>query len=242
MAGNHPRYSLVESTVRGHAGYGLVVRSVDGEDGFVDSGHIANGPLATEDWPAVGQRIWGVVLGYARDGRLRLSTAPNDVALARSTDLAVAMLAWRDLREADERYLATARDFLQRPDATAVLRWAVTGPYRAEGRAAAVRLLATSSVETRSALAVELLRRVSEGDDPTELAGILAPVDDERLSGVLPDVAGTMTGSGARRLAGVFRSVGATRSLQHLRTLVLASPDPEVRAVGRELADPDAAT
>lgn len=237
MAGDNARYALLEVTVQAHARYGLVVRSAAGEDGFVDSDYIADQPVPPEDWPAVGTHLWGVVLGHTRDGRLRLCTAPKYVAVARSADMAAVMGRWRDLREAEDRYLGVAREFRERPDAEPVLRWALTGPYHPADRATAVRLLAAAPVALRAGLAPELLAAALANDHPDELLEILATIDDQRLSQALPDAVESvaLTADGARRLGRLFRRIGANDALDRLRSMVAASQDPDVRAIDSEL-------
>ncbi|WP_409496694.1 hypothetical protein [Amycolatopsis sp. cmx-11-12] len=89
------RYDLVRCTVVGHVHYGLLIETEDGERGFVDSSYITDG--IGEPWPAVGQQLRCVVLGYARRGnRIRVAATPSYVdALAAAEDGAAAAKAWR---------------------------------------------------------------------------------------------------------------------------------------------------
>ncbi|MEV8443909.1 hypothetical protein AB0425_41600 [Actinosynnema sp. NPDC051121] len=87
------RYEVVHCSVVGHAGYGLLVESEDGERGYVDSSHITDEP--GEPWPAVGRRLPCVVLGYTKEGRLRAATTPLYVEMvAAADDPAAAVEEW----------------------------------------------------------------------------------------------------------------------------------------------------
>lgn len=82
------RYDLVHCSVVGHARYGLLIESEDGARGFVDSSYVSDRP--GEPWPEVGRRLRCVVLGYTRDGRLRVAATPTYVDVMASTGDAVA--------------------------------------------------------------------------------------------------------------------------------------------------------
>lgn len=158
---NRSRYSLVICTVASHQPYGLVVRSSSGEAGFVDSADIADGLVPRDSWPAVGEHVDGVVLGYTNDQRLRVSARPADVSLVRSvTDPAVALQAWTELQKAFPPDDTVLRRFLDASYAHAVLRWALRHPDGTVTRASALRLLS---------LAPEAVR---EGFEPGENEGI----------------------------------------------------------------------
>jgi hypothetical protein len=68
------RYDVVRCSVVGHVHYGLLIESADGERGFVDSADITDRP--GEPWPAIGQQLMCVVLGYTKEGRLRGAARP----------------------------------------------------------------------------------------------------------------------------------------------------------------------
>lgn len=78
------RYDVVHCSVVGHARYGLLVESEDGEHGFVDSSYITDKP--GEPWPAVGRRLRCVVLGYTKDDRLRVAATPLYVEMVAAAD------------------------------------------------------------------------------------------------------------------------------------------------------------
>jgi hypothetical protein len=90
------RYDMVHGSVVGHVRYGLLIESEDGERGFVDSSYISDGP--GEAWPEVGRRLRCVVLGYTREGRLRVAATPTYVDVMASTgDSVAAWEQWRSL-------------------------------------------------------------------------------------------------------------------------------------------------
>jgi predicted RNA-binding protein with RPS1 domain len=82
--GVDPRRGLVVTgEVVGHQHYGPVVLVDTGERGFVDSADVSDArPVPVDLWPAVGDRVRAVVLGVARDGRVRLSLRGLDESLA----------------------------------------------------------------------------------------------------------------------------------------------------------------
>ncbi|MEV0680255.1 hypothetical protein AB0I60_27440 [Actinosynnema sp. NPDC050436] len=80
------KYDRVECLVTGHRHFGLLVRTDGGTPGFVDSADIADARAATADWPPVGSRLRCDVLGLARDGRVRVTSAPAYVELVGSLD------------------------------------------------------------------------------------------------------------------------------------------------------------
>lgn len=90
------RYDIVHCSVVGHAQYGLLIESEDGERGFVDSSYVTDTP--GEAWPAVGQRLRCVVLGYTNNGRLRAAATPLYVEmLAAADDPVTAVQEWSSL-------------------------------------------------------------------------------------------------------------------------------------------------
>lgn len=89
----HARYEVVQCSVNGHAPYGLLIESEDGERGFVDSSYITDNP--GEPWPVIGQQLRCVVLGYTRGGRLRVAATPRYVEMvAAAGDPAAANDQW----------------------------------------------------------------------------------------------------------------------------------------------------
>ncbi|GHJ13365.1 hypothetical protein TPA0908_13600 [Micromonospora sp. AKA38] len=121
-----PRYALVQCEVTGHASYGLVLQVSGGVRGFVDKVDIADEAVAFEDWPHVGESLTCVVLGYSRDGRIRASARPRDIALvAAVSDPESALMAWVRIRD---QGFADSRDrarFIESADAIPVIRWAL---------------------------------------------------------------------------------------------------------------------
>lgn len=92
------RYDIVHCSVVGHAPYGLLIESEDGERGFVDSSYISDRP--GEPWPEVGRRLQCVVLGQTRDGRLRVAATPTYVdVVALTGDAIAAYEQWRSLKK-----------------------------------------------------------------------------------------------------------------------------------------------
>ncbi|QIS10145.1 hypothetical protein [Nocardia arthritidis] len=90
------RYEVVRCSVYGHAPYGLLIESEDGERGFVDSSYITDNP--GEPWPAVGQQLRCVVLCYTGDGRLCAAAIPLYVEMvAAADDPAAAADQWGSL-------------------------------------------------------------------------------------------------------------------------------------------------
>lgn len=95
-SGARRRYDIVHCTVVGHVRYGLLIESEDGERGYVDSSYITDRP--GEPWPEVGLQLRCVVLGYTRDGRLRVAATPTYVdVLAPTGDPVAAVDQWRSL-------------------------------------------------------------------------------------------------------------------------------------------------
>jgi len=120
------RYSLVDLEVTGHQPYGVLFRTAEGESGFVDMADISDVPITRGDWPPVGYRGTGVVLGVTRTGKLRVSLRPAYVGLVRNVgDPDSAFEMWFQVRDrgfADD----SERDaFFAAPEAIAVLRWAL---------------------------------------------------------------------------------------------------------------------
>lgn len=79
----------------GYAHYGILIATDAGERGWIEGSYVADGPIRREEWPEVGARIVGVVLGYTSSGRIRLATTPSYVAAIRgSEDPDAAASAW----------------------------------------------------------------------------------------------------------------------------------------------------
>jgi hypothetical protein len=130
----YPKYAIVEATVVGHAKYGLLVETDSGQRGLVEDDHIDDSIPPPAEWPPVGSIVVGVVVGYHRDGRVRLVTKPNYLEyVRRSVAPERAHQEWARLLAADEQYLDSASAVCESPDGTATLAWALGtgGPSRA---------------------------------------------------------------------------------------------------------------
>lgn len=150
---SRPRYSLVTCTVASHQPYGLAIRSDSGEAGFVDRAEIADNAVPSDGWPAVGEPVVGVVLGYTNDERLRVSARPSDVSLVRSVaDPAAALREWAKLQRTFPPDDTARRRFFGAPYAREVLRWALKHPEGTAPHTNALRLLPFAPDELREAI------------------------------------------------------------------------------------------
>jgi hypothetical protein len=121
------RYSVITCDVTGRLHYGLLVRAVEsGEAGYIDRAELGNSPLTEEEWPVDGTSLRCVVLGYTRDGRLRLSSKPRDVSLSESgINVREALGHWISVRDAGESHPEGMVEFLRLSYATSILSWAL---------------------------------------------------------------------------------------------------------------------
>jgi hypothetical protein len=157
------RYSLVDLEVTGHQPYGVLVRTADGTSGFVDSADISDVPISRADWPPIGYRAAGVVLGVTRAGRLRGSLRPADVELVESVDDPQSVFAeWGRIRDRGFADDAEKNDFFAAGETPAILRWALSQHETSLDRGRAVEILSDAPEPLR----VEL--------------GIAAPDEDRR--------------------------------------------------------------
>lgn len=147
-----PRYAIASLVVVGHRRYGLRVEVVDSDrEGFVDSANIADPPLRHEDWPCVGARMRGVVLGRTRAGQLRLTTRRRDVAFVESvSDPAGAFLEWRAVHAAGSSNVDARSEFFRSANASALLEWALKNSPYSENRKLAIELLSVAPDELRT--------------------------------------------------------------------------------------------
>lgn len=139
------KYSLVECRITRHQHYGLVVRTVPGDQpGFVDSSAISDQPYASPaDWPVAGETLMCVILGDTRDGRFRLSSRPRDVALARAvTDVKAVLSTWQGIRDEGIRDEGRLAEFFKSGDAVPTLRWALSGPDGSADQTCASQIVA----------------------------------------------------------------------------------------------------
>jgi len=147
------RYSLVDLEVTGHQSYGVLFRTTAGAVGFVDKADISDAPIAPQDWPAVGYRGTGVVLGVTRTGKLRASLRPSDVRLVRSVDDAESALnAWAKIRDRGFADSSERDGFFAAPEAVAILRWALCRREFSPDRGWALDLLSEAPEQLRSEL------------------------------------------------------------------------------------------
>lgn len=122
------KYSIVDCEVVSHRDFGLIVRSMEGGSGYIDVMDISDERLAPDRWPLPGQLISCVVLGYTRDGRMRLTARGGDIALVRNVaDVASAIAEWETVRDASSSATGVG-DFFQSGNAIALLRWALLRP------------------------------------------------------------------------------------------------------------------
>lgn len=148
-----PKYAIVELVVVGHQPFGLLVQDDSGQRGFVDRADIADDPAAGGGWPKVGDRIPGVVLGYTRDGRLRVSTRERDLGLVGSlANPADALQAWQAVRSAETGDTEVLEQFYQSPSAPALLRWALKHPTYSEEHKRALDLLSKAPKDLQTKL------------------------------------------------------------------------------------------
>lgn len=139
----HPQYSLVECRIVRHQHYGLVVRTVsDHQPGFVDESAISDQPsVPMNEWPGVGATLPCVVLGGTRDGRLRLSSRPRDVALARAgLNVEAALSTWRRIRDEATVEDDLLVDFFESQEALPTLRWALDRPHGSADHSRAIEI------------------------------------------------------------------------------------------------------
>lgn len=146
------RYEIVKCVVTGRQHYGLLVRTEGGEAGFIDSADIADGGNSKIDWPAIGSRLSCVVLGYTREGRIRVASAPSYVRLISELDDPVQALGeWKVLRESQWSDEIVNR-FLGAPYARPLLAWAMSAHVDSANHALAVSLLNVASDDLRKDL------------------------------------------------------------------------------------------
>jgi hypothetical protein len=149
------RYSLVDLEVTGHQPYGVLVRTADGTAGFVDSADISDVPIARADWPAIGYRAAGVVLGVTRAGKLRASLRPADVELVKGVgDAQTAFTEWARVRDQGFADDAERNAFFAARETTAILRWALSQHESSPDRGRAVEILSDAPESLRAELGV----------------------------------------------------------------------------------------
>lgn len=147
------RYALVEFEVEGHKPYGLVFRTTGGASGFVDKADISDSPISPEDWPLIGRRLTGVVLGTTRSGQIRATTRASDIALAAGVnDPERALIEWARIR--DKGFVDSSdRDvFFASPEAAFVLNWALRQRDFTTDRERATEVLSDAPERLRAAV------------------------------------------------------------------------------------------
>lgn len=152
------KYALVECHVLDHQPYGLSIQVGAGPRGFVDKADIADGAAAPEDWPRIGESVTCVVLGYARDGRVRASSRPRDVALVRAvSDPGAAISVWIRVRDGGFIDPSDREGFFASPVAVPTLRWALRHRVGSMDRTRASEVLAEAPED--------IVRKVREPGD-----------------------------------------------------------------------------
>lgn len=150
--GRMARYEIVQCVVTGHQRYGLLVRSEGGETGLVDSVDISDGHDSAIDWPSIGIRLPCVVLGYTRDGRIRVASAPSYVRLIRELDdPGLALEEWKALRESQGSGEMADR-FFGSHHARPLLTWALKTHVGSANHTLAVSLLNAAPGELKKEL------------------------------------------------------------------------------------------
>lgn len=147
------RYSLIDAEITGHRTYGVSFRTERGESGFVDKADVSDVPTSPADWPLVGQVVTCVVLGIARDGRVRASARQSDVALARSVnDPDGALRRWIAIRDEGFANPEERAAFLASVESVPLLQWARRQRIGSADRIHAEELIADVSDEVRRRL------------------------------------------------------------------------------------------
>lgn len=159
LAGAFPRYSLVDCVVSAHRPYGLIVAVARRYRGFVDLDHISHVPIAADDWPAVGSKQRGLVLGETNDGRLRLDLRKDDLHLAEhAVDFTHVMARWAEIRQGAPGDAQTRHRFFESPDAARLLAWLASGRSRGAPMALIWDLVGGSSEVIRREVAWRIWR------------------------------------------------------------------------------------
>ncbi|MFB9584891.1 hypothetical protein OG590_36600 (plasmid) [Streptomyces goshikiensis] len=149
-------YSLIECQIVNHQHYGLTVHTIVGNiPGYIDKSAISDEDFTQRvHWPPKGERLTCVVLGQASGGRLRLSSRPRDIELAKSVaDVAIALTAWRLVRD-DEEGAGGLAKFWQSLDVVAVLRWALCRPAHSVDHVRATEIVASAPAVVKTRLRI----------------------------------------------------------------------------------------
>lgn len=72
MVARLSRGDEVDFVVTGAQHYGVLIETTAGEKGWIEEEYLSATRLPREDWPQAGERLRGLVLGYAKDGRIRV--------------------------------------------------------------------------------------------------------------------------------------------------------------------------
>ena len=241
-------YEIVQCQVTRHASYGLVVQTPAGEIGTIGLDLISNRPLKAEDWPEVGETISAVVMGYNRNGALRLCSAPGYVTYVRSAadiDAAREMLA--RVSRADRAYMESVEAFYDSDDAQVNLRWALSRPWRSAEPSMALRLLARAPSGVVLDLMGDLVGLVVEGGLEEEVHKVMAsagikitePTLRRSIESLLEDT--ELSLQQYMRLADFLHGLRAERPLQILAGKMLTSDDSAIRAAGKSMQESSAA-
>jgi hypothetical protein len=68
----YERGDEIDVVVTGAQHYGVLVATYEGEKGWIESEYLSDRPLEPKDWPPLGTRLRGLVLGHTSDGRIRV--------------------------------------------------------------------------------------------------------------------------------------------------------------------------
>lgn len=238
----HSRYEVVQCLITGHLSYGLAVQTPTGQRGSIDKDVIGDRPLPVEDWPSVGQTISGVVMGYGRDGRLRVCAQPSYVSYVRSAgDINEIQEAWARVHRADREYVEATESLFMSHDARGVLRWALSRHPDSAEPGVALRALAHAPSGLVIDLMSELVALVVDGSREEEVHAVVnsvgvkisAPVLLRSIESLMART--VLTLQQYVRLAEFLISLGATRPLRVLIDKMLESGDPEIRTAGMRI-------
>ncbi len=73
MTDHFARGEEVNFTVTGAQHYGVLIRTDSGERGWIESDYVSDVRPGRDEWPGVGTALRGLVLGYTKDGRIRIA-------------------------------------------------------------------------------------------------------------------------------------------------------------------------
>jgi hypothetical protein len=234
------RYDIIECTVIGRTQYGLLVESIAGERGYVETEYINETPLPAGSEPKIGERIYGVVLGYTEDGRLRLSTQPGYVELLRTAvDAKKALDTWATLRRVDRDYAMAIEALTASPDMLGVLRWALKRRPSSDYDVAVRALLKTPS-GLRLEFVDQLIQDITEGNHADAARAVIASMDARSVEPALRRSIEVLLSNSSGlnreqyvRLAEFLKDVSAAQTLHMVVLAMTRDTDPLIRSAGK---------